>query len=327
VGARIENSVVTLALGLMVIVPLIEAILRKAFGTSLPGSIILVPHLTLLVGMIGGVIAAREDRLLALSTAALLLKGKAGERARVFSHGTALGVTVVLAAASGRFVQTEKEAASVFIGSVPLWVVQLLLPLGFALISLHLFWRSAGGWRGRAIALAVGAAVIALPFLWPDNRDRGTLMLLLFGLLFAATILGAPIYVTLGGAALLLFWGDELPIARSPWIIIVRSPTRPSPPCRSLPWPDISWPKEALPAGLCEFSRPWSGSSAEGRRLSRRWSALSLPALPGLPGSRSWRSEAFSCRCSWQPVTRRGARWASSRERDRSDSFSLPVCR
>src|SRR5262245_32533881 len=76
-GSRIENFLVTVALGAMVLVPLVEAVLRKAFQTTLPGSLILVPHFTLLVGMIGGIIAARENRLLSLSSALLWLQGKA----------------------------------------------------------------------------------------------------------------------------------------------------------------------------------------------------------------------------------------------------------
>ena len=37
-----------------------------------------------------------------------------------------------------------------------------------------------------------------------------------FVLLLAATILGAPIFVTLGGAALILLWGDAIPIEMMP---------------------------------------------------------------------------------------------------------------
>ena len=62
---RSENIVLALALGAMAVVPLAEIVLRTVFRFGIPGSASLVQHLTLWVGMLGGAVAAREDRLLA----------------------------------------------------------------------------------------------------------------------------------------------------------------------------------------------------------------------------------------------------------------------
>jgi tripartite ATP-independent transporter DctM subunit len=40
-----------------------------------------------------------------------------------------------------------------------------------------------------------------------------SLVVVSLGLLFIATVLGAPVFATLGGAALILFWGEDVPIA------------------------------------------------------------------------------------------------------------------
>ena len=65
--ARAENVLVSLAIGTMVVLPLAEAALRRTLHVSIPASISMVQHMVLIVGMLGGAIAAREKRLLCLS--------------------------------------------------------------------------------------------------------------------------------------------------------------------------------------------------------------------------------------------------------------------
>ena len=74
-----ENLLMTLVLAAMVLLPLLDIVLRWT-PFVLPASSSVQSHLTLLVCMIGGAIAAREGRLLALSTVTTFLKGhvKAG---------------------------------------------------------------------------------------------------------------------------------------------------------------------------------------------------------------------------------------------------------
>ncbi len=63
-----ENAVAATALAAMVVLPILEIALRRAFGIGIPGAGPIVQHLVLWVGFLGGAIAAREGRLLALAT-------------------------------------------------------------------------------------------------------------------------------------------------------------------------------------------------------------------------------------------------------------------
>ena len=85
VGA-VENWGISLVLGAVVILPLAEVFLRKSLHTGIPASASILQHLTLVVGMMGGAIAARQNRLLALSTLGNLLKGRLRLVATVFSN-------------------------------------------------------------------------------------------------------------------------------------------------------------------------------------------------------------------------------------------------
>ena len=72
-----ENILLIVPLSAMLLLPVLEILLRSLFHTGISGSSMIVQHLTLIVGMLGGAVAARDERLLALSPAQTLLKGRA----------------------------------------------------------------------------------------------------------------------------------------------------------------------------------------------------------------------------------------------------------
>jgi tripartite ATP-independent transporter DctM subunit len=206
-----ENTVVVVALAVMVVVPCLEIVLRKFFQSSIPSAAPVVQHLVLLVGTLGAALAARENRLLSLSTFNALFKGWFKVAAFAFSSGFAAAVSGLLCSSSVEFVKATRGAANrVLAYGVPVWVVQLLLVVGFGLIAVRLIWHGGKTWKGRLATLGVAAAVAAI-CAWspiPPEQLRWPGMVALF----AATILGAPVFTVLGGAALILVWssGDSL---------------------------------------------------------------------------------------------------------------------
>jgi tripartite ATP-independent transporter DctM subunit len=212
--ALAENLLITLALAAMMLIPLAESALRAAFRVGIPGSTAIVQHLTLVVGMLGGAVAAREDRLLALSTLQSFLHGRVRMAARIFAYSFGAAVSAYLCVAGAEFVISEREAGNLLIRGVPIWWIQALLPLGFAAVSLRLLRHSATGWRGRGIAVLAAAGIFLIgahPPVAPASMVLPALVALL-----AATVLGAPVFVALGGAALVLFWGEGTPISSLP---------------------------------------------------------------------------------------------------------------
>jgi tripartite ATP-independent transporter DctM subunit len=207
----VENLLVSLALAALVLLPLVEIVLRKVFQAGISGATAFQQHLTLLIGLLGGALAARDGRLLTLSTLMDLLKGQGQAFARVFSSAFAAGISVFLCVAAAQLVQTEKEAGKILAYGIPLWTIQSVMPVSFGVIALRLLWRAAESWRGRLAALLLAGSVVWTGLQPPIAPDALVLPALLTLLL--AVVLGAPIFVLLGGAALILFWGQDLPIA------------------------------------------------------------------------------------------------------------------
>jgi len=209
-----ENLVLVAALAVMLLLPVAEILMRHLFKTGISGSSAIVQHLTLIVGMLGGAIAARDRRLLALSPIQTLLGGRARVAAHVFSSGFAAAICFFLCLASLQYVLALKPLGKILVYGIPVWTIQLFLPLGFGLITLRLVWHASELWRWRGVALALAAAVAGVAIWSPGTAER----LMVPGLvaLGLATLLGAPVFTALGGAALILFWGHDLPIQAVP---------------------------------------------------------------------------------------------------------------
>jgi len=214
VARGVENAALALSLAAIAVLPVAEMILRATGSAGIPGASAVTQHLVLLVGMIGGAVAARDRRMLSLSTVDTFLSGRWRSGAHLVTHALAAGIAAWLAVAGWSFVSDERAVERELAWGIPLWVVQLALPIGFGLVSARLAWAATVGWRGRVVSFTIVGAVIALGAFGPE--DPASLVAPALVLLGLATLLGAPIFVTLGGAALILFWGAAEPIASIP---------------------------------------------------------------------------------------------------------------
>jgi tripartite ATP-independent transporter DctM subunit len=195
----------------MVLLPLLEIPLRK-LGTGIPGAISVERHLTLWVAFLGAALAAREGKLLSLATGHLLPDGELRTAGRLFASSVAAGITALLFKAGVDLVLEERAAGTMITESVPIWVAQLVIPVGLFLITLRLIWRSAESWKGRSAAIAgavIGIVLAQFPALLDAQPSWPGLLLVL-----VATLLGGPIFAALGGIAALFFMADGVaPVA------------------------------------------------------------------------------------------------------------------
>jgi tripartite ATP-independent transporter DctM subunit len=211
----------------MAVVPIAEMLGRRCLGQGIPGSITWVQHLTLWVAFAGGIVAARDRRHLALATTTFLSPALR-TYADLVASAVTCSVAAVLAWAAWHSVDIERQSAVVLSGGVPVWVVYTIMPVGFALIAIRTWWQSgqkpprrelepeaapygpAIAWTRRAIVLAAVLAAFSLGSV-PDASVvawRWPLVAAIIG----AAVLGAPIFVLLGGLAVVLFFAEAGPM-------------------------------------------------------------------------------------------------------------------
>lgn len=204
--AFIEDLIAASAILAMAALPLVEILSRHAFGLAVPGSGPIVQHLVLWVGFLGAAIAARDGKLLALASGTFIPEGAARDAASILAAAVGSGIATLLAWGAIELVINERQAGTIIGAGIPAWIAQLALVVGFSLVALRLVWRASTAWIGRAVA-AVGV-VLAVWLLRTPAALAAVPPGLLIGLVVAAGLLGAPIFIILGGAAVLLFMHD-----------------------------------------------------------------------------------------------------------------------
>ena len=210
---RLENAVSITVLAVMALLPLVEIVGRVLIGRGISGSIVIVQNLTLWITLLGAAMAARSERLLALSTQYFLPSVFQGP-VKIFTSAVAAGVGATLVYAGLDFVGIEREFGDTVAWNVPVWVVLLVLPVGFAAITGRLIWHAADHWPGRLIA-AFGLLIPAV-FGWVPWIEEIPVVLPALLVIIGAMALGMPIFAAIGGAALVFFWNDFTPVNAVP---------------------------------------------------------------------------------------------------------------
>jgi tripartite ATP-independent transporter DctM subunit len=224
---HLEKGVLVAILGLVTLLPLIDMIGRPLGGFHIPGSAEYVKHLTLWIAFVGGVAATSQLKHLTLSTAELFDEGLARTMARIFAFAVSAGVVAVLAYAASQVVAADRESAKLLSIGVPEWVSELIMPVTLGIMAALFVWQASDRWWGRLIALAAIPATFAINYLPPEMA--GNIWPLTFVIL-AAALLGAPVFVAMGGIALVLFFSDGTPVSAVSAEVyrLISSPTLPA---------------------------------------------------------------------------------------------------
>ena len=219
----------------MVLFPAIEVVSRLFGTTGIVASPVLVQHLTLYIGFSGAIIASRRNKLLSLSNSLLFNYDNQIVWPKIIAKVTTVAVVVVLALGAWNLVMIEKEFPTDIAPFIPRWVALLIMPIGFASISFHMIYNSYSKLKNRVILVALIILIILL-FQWEVLRDINLLPYILIAAILFSLFKGAPIFIGLGGLALLFFWRDWTPISAisAETYRIVVSPTLPTIPLFTL---------------------------------------------------------------------------------------------
>ena len=219
----------------MVLFPAIEVVSRLFGTTGIVASPVLVQHLTLYIGFSGAIIASRRNKLLSLSNSLLFNYDNQIVWPKIIAKVTTIVVVTVLALGAWNLVMIEKEFPTEIAPFIPRWVALLIMPIGFASIAFHMIYNSYSKLKNRVILVALIILIILL-FQWEVLRDINLLPYILIAAILFSLFKGAPIFIGLGGLALLFFWRDWTPISAisAETYRIVVSPTLPTIPLFTL---------------------------------------------------------------------------------------------
>ena len=213
--AAFDTGLASLALALMLAIPLLEIVLRPLFGKGIENAPGLVQHLGLVLAMFGALIAERDGHLSSLGRGMANAKNPLLRKAAEYFARAGSGIVAgMLAQASWTFVVSEMAAPRHLAYGIPGWLIEAVMPLGFLLLAVRIASRLRNGLPGR---LLMAVVMPLCGILFAAHFDGGTLPLWPFALGLAAMLFcGAPIFAVLGGLALALFWQEGQPLAAVP---------------------------------------------------------------------------------------------------------------
>ncbi|HVP17540.1 MAG TPA: TRAP transporter large permease subunit, partial [Spirochaetia bacterium] len=253
--ARGEDLLSVVLISLMTILSLLPVLTRLLSVPDIRGSTDYIRHLVLWIAFAGGAITSREGRHLALSFAYDALGGETKIWVKALTSFVDVFFLTILVLSSLSFSLLGFDSTSL-VGAIPTWILSLIMPLGFLVMLMRCI-RSASGrvalrWvaalgilpgiafglgplssilsSAGAFGQAMAAAQIAL------SPVLNAFFLPLVVLLVASTVLGSPIFILLGGLAVLFFFhsGGQLETVPNEGYVMLAGPLIPAIPLFTL---------------------------------------------------------------------------------------------
>ena len=232
---RSENLLTIGVFSILTIFPAVEIFTRLMGRPGIPASPILVQHMTLWIGFIGAVLATRQNKLLSLTRDPLFSPDSVFSNGRWIAKNISFVIIGALFWGSINLVMIEYNYPIQISPGIYRWVIQLIMPIGFLLISFQILIKSSKESSLRILMLIIG---ILFVFIGNNDvfRDSVYFLWICVAFILFSMIYGTPIFIGLGGLAVLFFWHDYTPISAisAETYRIVVSPTLPTIPLFTL---------------------------------------------------------------------------------------------
>lgn len=223
-----ENTVATLALSALILLPSAEVLVRLVLKTGVPDSGVLIPHAVLWVTFLAGMLTSRTKEHLSLT----IIHGEMKKPWDIIidSINSLLGTTIATAFA----ISSLSMVLSAFdleqtVGPFPIKTATIIMPIGYVVMAIRfIFWNKENStvkiWGSMGVLLGLLLAIppivnIAslmnpdLPLWMYDISDSfySFFPLIRFPIvviLILGGLIGTPIFILLGGIAYVLFAGN-----------------------------------------------------------------------------------------------------------------------
>lgn len=135
ITGRVEIVILALMLMTLVFLGCAQILLRNAFQSGWLWADPLMRHIVLWLGALGAALASARMRHISVDALSRLLPAAALPLRRLIVYGVTAVVAYALTVATVRLVVDERSYGEIAFLGVPTWVLQLILPGAFAIIT------------------------------------------------------------------------------------------------------------------------------------------------------------------------------------------------
>lgn len=137
IGRCVEDVLLATLLSAMILLAGWQIVQRNLLGGGMIWGDQLLRLLVLWLGLLGAMAASRDDRHIAIDLLLRFVAARFKPAMKVFLHLFTAIICALLAWYCWSFVQMEREFATKVLGGLPAWWFELILPLGFGVMSLR----------------------------------------------------------------------------------------------------------------------------------------------------------------------------------------------
>ena len=132
---RVEDGILVLLLGTMILLAALQIVLRNLWDSGIPWGDPLLRTLVLWVAMVGVMVATRHREHIKIDLLSRYLPAWLEETVRRATDLFAALACGLFSWQCGRFVLFEWQDGNRFYGEVPAWLPEVILPLGFGVLA------------------------------------------------------------------------------------------------------------------------------------------------------------------------------------------------
>ncbi len=133
----LENAVLVLALTILILLSFSQIVMRNLFSTGLFWGDAASRYLVLWVGLIGAMIATREDNHISIDIVSKFASKRLNNIIRLVTDISTAFICALLTYASIIFIRDEMTSGIKAFAGIPTWVAGIILPIAFSVIFLR----------------------------------------------------------------------------------------------------------------------------------------------------------------------------------------------
>ncbi len=134
---RIEDGILAFLLFSMILIATSQIFLRNIFDSGIIWADPLLRIMVLWIALLGALAATRENKHISIDLLTRFLSAKAQSFSKSFVNLFSASVAGLLTYHCIRYVIMEYESQTKVITNIPAWIVELILPVAFGLITLR----------------------------------------------------------------------------------------------------------------------------------------------------------------------------------------------
>ena len=146
---NVEKGVLVILLGSLTAFAVLQIILRNFFATGLVWGDDLLRHGVLWISILGAARATLEKKHIRIDLLPRIMPARFRFITDIMSCFVSFLVCLILLWASWNFVQVERFAGDIAFASIPYWCLELIFPLGFAIMTIRFGFSFVSGLAGE----------------------------------------------------------------------------------------------------------------------------------------------------------------------------------